>query len=342
MTLPATVVVPGDILLLAPGDRVAADARLLSVQDLEVDEAALTGESVPVPKHVDDGTPESRIVLEGSDVVVGTGRAVVVAVGRQTRLGATAAALSLDEIEDSPFGARLARLLQLALPIAAVGGATVVASGILWGKPLVSQLSVGASIALAVVPESLPLLAGTGQVGVARRLARRHALLRRLSAVEALGRVDVACTDKTGTLTEGRLALRLVANADHETALPGPLTAELRLVLLTAALASPHPEAGDAGAHPTDVAVRRAAQEAGLGDELRQHRQARGSFRPGPCLPRRRRRRPSVCQGGAGGASAPAARACAAARRISRWMRRAGRRSWIRHTAWPCADCGRC
>jgi calcium-translocating P-type ATPase len=281
VTLPATAVVPGDVLLLAPGDRVAADARLISAHSLEADEAALTGESVPVVKRAgEDGPPESRIVLEGSGIVVGTGRAVVVTVGRQTRLGATAAALSLDEPEESPFGARLARLLHLALPIAAVGGATVIGAGILWGKPLVSQVSVGASIALAVVPESLPLLAGTGQVGVARRLARRRALLRRLSAVEALGRVDVACTDKTGTLTEGRLAVHLVADADHEADCCDELDADLRQVLLAAALASPHPEATDAVAHPTDVAVLAAARAAGLDDELSQRHRREAPFEP--------------------------------------------------------------
>jgi calcium-translocating P-type ATPase len=280
VTVPAAAIVPGDVLLLAPGDRVAADARLFSAHGLEVDEAALTGESVPVAKHVEGGPPESRIVLEGSGVVVGTGRAVVVAVGRQTRLGATAAALSLEETEESPFGERLARLLHLALPIAAVGGATVIASGIIWGKPLLTQVSVGASIALAVVPESLPLLAGTGQVGVARRLARRRALLRRLAAVEALGRVDVACTDKTGTLTEGRLAVRLVTGAGHEADLPGELGPDLRPVLLTAAQASPHPEATDATAHPTDVAVITAARAAGLSDELRQTHREEASFDP--------------------------------------------------------------
>ncbi|HEY7330324.1 MAG TPA: HAD-IC family P-type ATPase [Gemmataceae bacterium] len=279
-TIPASEAVPGDILLLAPGDRVAADARLLSAHSLEVDEAALTGESVPVAKHAESGPPEGRVVMEGSGVVVGTGRAVVVAVGRKTRLGATAAALSQDEMEESPFGARLARLLQMALPIAAAGGATVIASGILWGKPLVSQISVGASIALAVVPESLPLLAGTGQVGVARRLATRRALLRNLPAVEALGRVDVACTDKTGTLTEGRLAVRLVAAADHEANLPGELDSELRRVLRTAALASPHPEAADAVSHPTDVAVIAAARSAGLGDDLSQPHQREAPFDP--------------------------------------------------------------
>ena len=225
--MPATAVVPGDVLLLAagrPGGRRRPPAR---AHGLEVDEAALTGESVPVAKQPEAATPESRIVLEGSDVVVGTGRAVVVAVGRQTRLGATAAALSLDETRGKPLRAPPG-------PAAAAGPAhrgrraerAVIGSGMLWRKPLLSQLSVGVSIALAVVPESLPLLAGTGQVGVARRLARRHALVRRLAAVEALGRVDVACTDKTGTLTEGRLAVRLVADADQRSAgLPGVLDA---------------------------------------------------------------------------------------------------------------------
>jgi calcium-translocating P-type ATPase len=279
-TVPASDVVEGDVLLLAPGDRVAADARLLSAHSLEVDEAALTGESAPVVKHADTGPPEGRIVLEGSGVVVGAGRAVAVAVGRQTRMGATAAALSHDEMEESPFGKRLARLLQMSLPIAVAGGATVIASGLLWGKPLVSQISVGASIALAVVPESLPLLAGMGQVGVARRLAKRRALLRRLPAVEALGRVDVACTDKTGTLTEGRLAVSLVAAADREANMPGELNSEFCRVVLTAALASPHPDAADAVAHPTDVAVITAARAAGLGGELSQPHQREAPFEP--------------------------------------------------------------
>jgi calcium-translocating P-type ATPase len=291
VTLPATEVVPGDILLLAAGDRVAADARLLEVSGLEVDEATLTGESVPVAKFADGTSPESHIVLEGSDVVVGTGRAVVVAVGRHTRLGATAAALEVEEGEQSPFGERLARLLELGLPLAALGGATVIASGLLWGRPLLSVVRVGVSIALSVVPESLPLLAGTGQVGVARRLQTRNALLRRLTAVEALGRVDVACTDKTGTLTEGRLAVRLVTDAlDREVDLrnlpsadsthPPTFPLDMRHVLLTAALASPHPAAGDAAAHPTDVAVLRAAHEAGLDALILPDREAETPFDP--------------------------------------------------------------
>ncbi|MBV9279774.1 MAG: haloacid dehalogenase, partial [Chloroflexi bacterium] len=103
VTIPANEVVPGDVLILAPGDRVAADGRLLSVQGLEVDEAALTGESLPVAKMAEGGTDARRVVLAGSDVTVGTGLAVVVAVGRGTRMGATSAALALDETRTSPL-----------------------------------------------------------------------------------------------------------------------------------------------------------------------------------------------------------------------------------------------
>src|SRR5205085_120667 len=128
-TVPATALVPGDVLLLAPGDRVAADARLLRAQGLEVDEAALTGESLLVPKAATGGTDASRVVLEGSDVAVGTGWAVVVAVGRHTRLGATAAALALEETQQSPLGARLHRLMSQVMPLSAVAGALVTARG---------------------------------------------------------------------------------------------------------------------------------------------------------------------------------------------------------------------
>src|SRR5713226_1633625 len=280
VTLPANEVVPGDVLLLAPGDRVAADARVLSSQGLEVDEAALTGESLPVPKVPVGGTDASRIVLEGSDVTTGTGRAVVVAVGRHTRMGATTAALSIEETQQSPLGVRLSRMLRLILPLSIAGGAVVVGAGLLWGNPLPALLATGASIALAGAPEGLPILTRIGEAGVARRLASRNALVRRLSAVEALGRVDVACTDKTGTLTEGRLALSLVADINHEAALAGELPEDLRRVLLTAALASPHPDAPDAQSHPTDIAVIRGAQDAGLGEHLQTRRERELSFDP--------------------------------------------------------------
>jgi cation-transporting ATPase I len=279
-TVPADEVVPGDVLLLASGDRVAADARLVKAQGLEVDEAALTGESLPVSKSTEAPSDAGRVVLEGSDVTVGTGRAVVVAVGRHTRMGATAAALALEEEEQDALGARLNRLLKQVLPLIAAGGAVVAASGLLWRRPLLPQLAIGASVAIAAVPEGLPLLAGTGAAAVARRLVDRKALVRRLSAIETLGRVDVACADKTGTLTEGRLTLSLVSDMDGEGVLGNSLPPQLRRVLLTAALASPHPDAPGTESHPTDVTVIRGAREAGLGAELRLEREEESPFDP--------------------------------------------------------------
>lgn len=280
VTLAANELVPGDLLLLAPGDRVAADARVIQAQGLEVDEAALTGESLPVPKISTGGTDASRILLEGSDVTTGVGRAIVVAVGRQTRMGATAAALSIEETRQSPLGVRLSRMLFQLLPLSITGGALVVGSGLLWGHPLTALLATGATIALASAPEGLPILARIGEAGVARRLADRRALVRRLSAVESLGRVDVVCTDKTGTLTEGKLALSLVADCDSEAEVSEHLPDALRHVLLVAAYASPHPDAPDANAHPTDIAVIRGAQKAELDAQLHAVRLRELSFDP--------------------------------------------------------------
>ncbi|MDQ3549323.1 MAG: HAD-IC family P-type ATPase, partial [Chloroflexota bacterium] len=275
VVVPAGDVVPGDLLLLARGERVVADARVFVAEGLEVDEAALTGESLPVPKAPSGGPDASRVVLEGSDVIVGTGSAIVVAVGSGTRLGAIAAALAIDETQgQSVLTTRLSRLLRQFLPLATVGGAIVTLSGLLRRSPLLPQVALGASIAIAAVPEGLPLLAKVGEAAVGRRLASRHALVRRLSVVEALGRVDVVCTDKTGTLTEGRLALRLVTDADQEVRLPGVLPASLRHVVVTAALAGPHPDAPDASISPTDVAVVQAVEAAGLGAHVRADREA--------------------------------------------------------------------
>jgi cation-transporting ATPase I len=275
----ADELVPGDVIVLATGDRVPADARLIESDDLEVDEAPLTGESLPVAKSAEGGTASSRIVLEGSDVTVGAARAVVVAVGSQTRMGATAAAVALQETSESPLGRRLSQMFRQGLPLTAAGGLLVTGAGLAWGRPFVPQLALGVSIALAALPEGLPLLAGVAQASVARRLGRRDALVRRLVAVEALGRVDVACTDKTGTLTTGRLSLTCVADlADSGT--PAELGDRLRPILEAGALASPSPDADHAGAHPTDVAVMEGAQQAGLSAPAQAERAAEEPFEP--------------------------------------------------------------
>jgi magnesium-transporting ATPase (P-type) len=151
-----------------------------------------------------------------------------------------------------------------AVPLIVLGGALVTVPGIAAGRPAIEQLALGASLAIAAVPEGLPLLAGVAEAGVARRLARRHALVTRLSAVEALGRVDVACADKTGTLTTGRLALRCVADTAGRAAAPPDLPPHLREVLRTAARASPAGAGAAASAHPTDAAVLEGARAAGV------------------------------------------------------------------------------
>ncbi|HWF49389.1 MAG TPA: cation-transporting P-type ATPase [Solirubrobacteraceae bacterium] len=278
--IPAEHVVRGDILFVGPGDRIVADARLLASEALEVDEASLTGESLPVAKSPDADAPESRVILEGSDVTVGTGTAVVVAVGRSTRLGATAAALAVEESSESPLGRRLDHLFRQGIPLVVAGGAIVTLAGIAWGGAPLTQLALGASVAVAAVPEGLPLLAGVAEASVARRLAARSALVRRLSSVEALGRVDIACCDKTGTLTRGELAVTLVDDLASAVRVPGELGDGARHVLVTAGLASPAPDSPDAHAHPTDLAILTAAAAAGLEDELLTRREAEAPFDP--------------------------------------------------------------
>jgi calcium-translocating P-type ATPase len=279
--VPGQEVVLGDVMLLGAGDRVVADARLVQADALEVDEAALTGESLPVAKAPEADRPEARIVLEGSDVTVGSGQAVVVAVGEGTRLGATAAALAVEDTRESPLGERLDRLFRQGMPAVVGGGLLVAAAGIAWGGAPLAQLAVGASVAVAAVPEGLPLLAGVAEAAVARRLAGRSALVRRLSSSESLGRVDVVCCDKTGTLTRGELAVTLIDDLAQVAALNGrALPERAGVVLLAAALASPAPGAPDALAHATDEAVLKAAAEAGLRRELDISRRAEAPFDP--------------------------------------------------------------
>lgn len=277
----ARELVVGDVIVLGSGDRVPADARLIDSESLEVDAASLTGESLPVSKHAGDPIDAGRVILEGSDVVVGTATALVFAVGEQTRMGATEAALAMvaPVRRGGVLDRRLNRLVRQSVPVILGGAGLIIISGLVWRRPMVAQLSVAASIATAAVPEGLPLLAGVAQAAVARRLASRNALVRRLSAVEALGRVDIACTDKTGTLTAGKLELTAVETFAADGARAAGAS-ERREVLLAAALASPHPGARDAGAHPTDLAVIAGAQDAGLANEIRAQRTFEVPFQP--------------------------------------------------------------
>ncbi|MFG2677568.1 HAD-IC family P-type ATPase [Streptomyces sp. NPDC048392] len=209
---------PGHVIELKADDVVPADARLLWEDGLEVDESALTGESLPVDKCVDPA-PRAPVaerycmVFEGTTVVAGRARAVVVDTGEHTE-AARAVALAARTPSAAGVQARLQELTRKALPLTLAGGAAVTGLSLLRGAPIRQAVAGGVSVAVAAVPEGLPLVATVAQLAAARRLSRRGVLVRTPRTLEALGRMDTICFDKTGTLTENRLRLSRVAGAD--------------------------------------------------------------------------------------------------------------------------------
>jgi cation-transporting ATPase I len=254
--VPASRLLPGHVIDLRAGDVVPADARLLLVEDVEVDEATLTGESTAVGKQL-TATPGAELqdracmVYEGTTVVAGSGRAVVVAVGPATEAGR---ALALAGKAGGPVGmqARLEELTSKGLPVTLAGGAAVAVMALLRGQPVRAAVASGVAVAVAAVPEGLPLMATVAQLGAARRLSRRGVLVRASRTVEALGRVTTMCFDKTGTLTEGRLRLVRIADLGGEWS---PDAAPARRVLRAAAQASPSRNGRQGLTHATDEAV---------------------------------------------------------------------------------------
>ncbi|MCU0734745.1 MAG: cation-translocating P-type ATPase, partial [Methylotetracoccus sp.] len=205
-------VVPGDILDLSPGSYIAADARLLSSNQLSVDESALTGESLPVVKsHGFAGTAETplgdrrNMLHRGTVVTGGSGRAVVVATGKHTEIGFIQSLVGEVRTPETPLQRQLDAMgMQLAM---LSGGICLVVFGIgVWrGVVWLEMLKSAISLAVAAVPEGLPTVAtSTLALGI-REMQRRHVLIRQLPAVESLGSVQTLCFDKTGTLTENRM-----------------------------------------------------------------------------------------------------------------------------------------
>ncbi|CAL9345010.1 cation-translocating P-type ATPase [Streptomyces sp. enrichment culture] len=259
VTVDAARLRPGDEISLGAGDVVPADARLLDVDGLEVDESALTGESLPVTKSVEatPGLPVAQrtcMVFEGTTVVAGRATGLVVDTGEQTEAGR---AVTLAARTPPPAGvqARLQELTRKALPVTFTGGAAVTGLSLLRGSPVRRAVSGGVAVAVAAVPEGLPLVATVAQMAAARRLSRRGVLVRTPRTLEALGRVDTVCFDKTGTLTENKLRLVRVATADG-TVLATDAEQAVPVVRL-AARACPQEETGQGRrvAHATDEAV---------------------------------------------------------------------------------------
>ena len=224
VVLEAAELVPGDLLLLAAGDAVAADARLLEAVQLQVAEAALTGESVPVAKTVAE-VPEATgladrhcMVYSGTHVTGGRGWALVVATGVHTEVGRIAGLTERAEEPRTPLERRLEGFGRALVAAALVLFVVVVALGFLRGLPLAEVLMVAISQMVSMVPEGLPVAMTIALAVGMQRMAARGAIIRRLAAVETLGSTTVICSDKTGTLTRNEMtavALWLPPAADQ-------------------------------------------------------------------------------------------------------------------------------
>ncbi len=210
-------VVPGDIIILHTGDRIPADGRVLESVNLQVEEAALTGESMPVEKHVDPlRTPNlpvgdrRNMVYAGTAVTYGRGKTLVVATGMQTEFGKIAQLLQTMESGKTPLQQNLDKVGTALARAAFVVVAIIVALGLLRGQPFIEMLIFGIALAVAVVPEALPAVVTISLAIGVQKMVKRHALIRRLPAVETLGSTSVICSDKTGTLTKDEMTVRKV------------------------------------------------------------------------------------------------------------------------------------
>ncbi|WP_078058413.1 HAD-IC family P-type ATPase [Mycolicibacter icosiumassiliensis] len=245
--------VPGTVIEVRSNEVVPADARLIEATDLEVDESSLTGESLSVDKQT-AATPGAELadrrcmLYAGTTVVAGTARALVTAVGADTQ-ARRAAELAGGNLPVVGLQHQLSQLMSRAFPASAAGGLMVGLLGMLRGGGLRLALGNAIAVAVAAVPEGMPLMATLAQHASAQRLSKSAALVRIPRSVEALGRVEVVCFDKTGTLSENRLRVTRV----HP--VPGYSDDD---VLRCAANAAPAPE-GDPHTHATDQAVTEAA-----------------------------------------------------------------------------------
>jgi Ca2+-transporting ATPase len=201
LQVPAAEVVPGDHVMLRAGDIVPADGTLSDAKALQLDESALTGESVPVDKEAPGA------VFAGPVVTRGRGAAIITATGPTSGLGKIAKLLAGGGPALTPLQRRLAGLGRALAAVAVLLCGLFLALGLVRGAPVEITLVAAANLVVAAVPESLPAVATLALALGAHRMAARNAIVRRLPAVETLGSVDLLATDKTGTLTEGRMAV---------------------------------------------------------------------------------------------------------------------------------------
>jgi magnesium-transporting ATPase (P-type) len=220
VTVKADHIVPGDVVLIEAGDRVPADLRLIRAKNLKLDEAALTGESVPVDKQttavgkVSDLGDRASMAFSGTFVAAGQGAGIVVATGTRTELGRISGMLSQVVELKTPLIRQMDRFArQITVVVLAAAGLVFVVASLLQGFALAEAFMAVVGLFVAAIPEGLPaVMTVTLAIGV-QRMAKRKAIIRRLPAVETLGAVSVICSDKTGTLTRNEMTVRTLALA---------------------------------------------------------------------------------------------------------------------------------
>jgi Ca2+-transporting ATPase len=215
--VPNDQLVPGDIVLLTEGSKVAADGRIIESENLQLNESMLTGESLPVAKNPEAITPgklifqQTNMVFQGTIVTAGLGKFVVTATGMSTEL-AKIAELSREDFEDSPLQAKINRLTSRIVVLVLIIAAGTFFLGLYRGEPISEMLRFALSLTVSAVPEGLPVALTIILVFGVKRMANKKALVRNLTAVETLGQATVIVTDKTGTITKNELS---VTNAWH-------------------------------------------------------------------------------------------------------------------------------
>jgi P-type Ca2+ transporter type 2C len=216
--IPAEDLVPGDVVVVEAGDIVSADIRLFEANKMQVDESALTGESVPVSKHTDPTEEDvslaarTNMLFKGTSLTGGSGHGVVVNTGMETELGKISQlAEEAAEEEETPLEKRLNRLGHRLIWVTLAVALLVLISGLIAGKELLLLIETSIALAVAAIPEGLPIVATIALARGMWRMAGLNAVVNRLSAVETLGSTNVIFTDKTGTLTENRMTIERFA-----------------------------------------------------------------------------------------------------------------------------------
>jgi len=255
--VPAAELVPGDVLLVAEGDRMPADARLIDGRELLLDESLLTGESVPVARIAGS---DAALLSAGTLVVRGRGIAEVVATGLETAIGRIGTGLHASSNQATPLQVEMRRVVLGFVALSVVVSTLVVVLQWRLHGSWLSALLAGITLAIATIPEEFPVVLAVFLALGSWRMARHHALVRRALAVETLGAITVLCTDKTGTLTENRMEVReLVVDGDVAT----PATAG-RMASMTALIAAAEQACEDHPHDPMELAFQRARTIANL------------------------------------------------------------------------------